>query len=155
SWSINPESVTAEEYGTAPLAARLSAASRVVRAGYRVGFHLDPIIEHDGWERGDAQLLERVFASVSPGDVAWFSLGPLRMTPSLRRAVRRRDPHAAGRRSLGAELVAGADGKLRVWQGLRVRMYRFLVERIRAWAPDVTVYLCMEPGSIWQRVMRE
>lgn len=155
SWSINPPAVISEEYGTAPLESRLAAARRVTGAGYAVGFHLDPIVEHDGWRRNYDDLLDRVFAAVSPSDVAWFSLGSLRMTPALRGSLRRRPAAAPARRALAAELVAGADGKLRVWQGLRVQMYRFIAERIRAWAPQVTVYLCMEGAGIWQRVMQE
>jgi spore photoproduct lyase len=154
SWSINPEVVGGDEHGAAPIAARLAAASRVQSAGYRVGFHLDPIVEHDGWERSYGQLLDEVFAAVGADAIAWISLGSLRMTASLQRRVReRRRP--APQLVQGAELVRGRDGKYRVWQGLRVRMFRFLLERIRQRAPRVPVYLCMEPPAVWQRAMRE
>jgi len=155
SWSINPEVVGSDERGAAPIAARLGAAARVREHGYRVGFHLDPIVEHDGWERGYGRLLDDVFSAVEPDDVAWFSLGSLRMTASLQRQVRDRRGPAAAQVVQGAEVVRGRDGKFRVWQGLRVRMYRFLIERIRQRAPRVPVYLCMEPPAVWQRAMRE
>ncbi len=155
SWSINPAAVAAEELGTARVSARLAAAARVLGAGYRVGFHLDPIVEHDDWERSYGQLLDEVFASVDAGGIAWFSLGSLRLTPALKRAVRSRRDGAEARLVLGAELVEGRDGKLRVWQGLRVRMYRFLIDRIRRQAPQATIYLCMEPAAVWQRAMHE
>lgn len=153
SWSLNPLSVVAEEYGTASIAERLSAASRVLAAGYKVGFHLDPIVEHDGWQEAYDRLLDDVFDAVDPAAIAWFSLGALRMTPGLQRAVRTRAVPA--HHALGAELVPGADGKLRVWRGLRVRMYRHLVERIRAAAPRAPLYLCMETPGVWQKAMRE
>lgn len=155
SWSVNPVAVAAEEYGTAPLDRRLAAAARVSRAGYRVGFHLDPIVEHDAWRAAYGEMLEQVFAAIEPDDVAWFSLGSLRMTPALQRAMRGRDASRPARLALAAELVPGGDGKLRVWQGLRVQMFNFLTERIRAWAPRAGLYLCMENASVWQRVMRE
>ncbi len=155
SWSLSPETVVAEEYGTAPLAARLVAAARVRAAGYQVGFHLDPIVEHEGWESAYGRLLDDAFDAVEPGSIAWFSLGSLRMTPALQRKVRARPAATPALRVQGAELVPGEDGKLRVWRGLRVRMYRFLVERIRAVAPDTPLYLCMEGPGIWQQAMRE
>jgi spore photoproduct lyase len=155
SWSLSPPPVSAEEYGTAAVADRLAAAARVLAAGYRVGFHLDPIVEHEGWEASYGRLLDETFAAVSPDAIAWFSLGSLRMTPALRRRIRARPAGAPAYRALGAELVPNADGKLRVWRGLRVRMYRFLAERIRERAPGTTLYLCMEGAGVWQQAMRE
>lgn len=155
SWSLSPPAVAAEEYGTAAVADRLAAAARVRAAGYRVGFHFDPIVEHDGWEESYGRLLDQTFAAVPPDAIAWFSLGSLRMTPALRRRIRSRPAEAPGHRALGAELVPNADGKLRVWRGLRVKMYRFLSERVRARAPQATLYLCMEGAGVWQQAMRE
>lgn len=155
SWSLSPPPIAAEEYGTAAVADRLAAAARVLTAGYRVGFHLDPIVEHDGWEDSYGRLLDDTFAAVPPEAITWFSLGSLRMTPALRRRIRTRPAEAPGHRALGAELVPNADGKLRVWRGLRVRMYRFLSEQIRVRAPAATLYLCMEGSGVWQQVMRE
>lgn len=155
SWSLSPSEVAAEEYGTAPLAERLKSAARVLAAGYKVGFHFDPIIEHADWESSYARLLEELFDAVRPEAIAWFSLGALRMTAALQRRVRSRPAAAPGRHALGAELVPGGDGKLRVWGGLRVRMYRHLIDRIRARAPGTPLYLCMEPPAVWQRTMRE
>ena len=52
SWSINPQQVIdLEEKGTPNLEKRLHAASLCVGKGYRVGFHLDPIILIPGWEK--------------------------------------------------------------------------------------------------------
>ncbi len=155
SWSLSPPAIEAEEYGTAPVADRLAAAVRVRAAGYQVGFHFDPIVEHDGWEESYGRLIDDVFCAVGPEAISWFSLGSLRMTPALQRRVRRRPAAAPGRWALGAELVPGADGKLRVWRGLRVRMYRFLIEAIRKRAAGTPLYLCMEGPAVWQHAMRE
>ncbi len=155
SWSLSPHAIAAEEYGTASVGERLEAAARVRQAGYRVGFHLDPIVEHDGWEESYSAILNDAFAAVDPREVAWFSLGSLRMTPSLQKRVRGRSATAPARWAQAAELVPGADGKLRVWRGLRVRMYRFLIEKIRLHAPDAPLYLCMEGPGVWERAMSE
>jgi len=154
SWSMNAEAVIdGEEHGSAGLRARLDAARRVQRAGYRLGFHFDPLVEFDGWREAYERVLDTIFATVDRRAVAWVSLGTLRMTASLERAVRRRRGGAP--LVLGGELVPGADGKSRVWRGLRIRMYRAVVERLRELAPEVPLYLCMESPGIWQHVMRE
>jgi spore photoproduct lyase len=151
SWSVNAAAVVErDEPGTATLAERLAAARRVQRAGYRVGFHFDPLIEFDGWEAGYGAAVEAIAAAVERTAIAWVSLGSLRLSPGLAQAVRRR--RLAGH-ALGAELVSGPDGKARVWRGLRLRMYRVLVERLRAALGDVPLYLCMEPAAVWARVM--
>jgi len=156
SWSVSPQAIAdSEEYGAASLDARFAAARRVSDAGYQVGFHLDPIVEHEGWRCHYDVMFEQLFDSVAADKIAWFSLGALRMTPALRRKVRQRPRERPGVHPLGAEMVDCSDGKLRVWRGLRVRMYQAFVERIGAGAPAATVYLCMEPPAVWQRAMRE
>ena len=151
SWSVNAAAIVdEEEHGTATLAERLAAAQRVERAGYRLGFHFDPLIEFDGWERAYREVVDMIFASVTSAHIAWFSLGSLRLTPPLMEAIRGR---GSAQRVLGGELVRTDDGKARVWRGLRLKMYRSVIAQIRAIAPDVPLYLCMEPPSVWSRVM--
>lgn len=153
SWSLNAEAVIAsDERETATLAERLSAARRVVAAGYRVGFHFDPLVEFEGWEAGYEAVVAALAAAVSAADIAWISLGSLRVTPRLTHAMRRR---AVPARGLAAELVPGADGKARVWRGLRLRMYRFVAQRLSAAFGPLPLYLCMEPSSVWQQIVGE
>ncbi len=81
SWSLAPPPVVARvERGTAPVDARLAAARRVAAAGYKVGVHLDPVIEHEGWEEGYRDAVQTVFAGIDTRRVAWVSLGSLRVT---------------------------------------------------------------------------
>jgi spore photoproduct lyase len=149
SWTITPAEIVArEEPGTAPLEARLAAAERIQRAGYKVGLHLDPLVEYPGWEEGYADVVARLAARLDPRRVAWISLGSLRLTPQLKAAVRAR----GSSRLLAAELVAGADGKLRLWHGLRVKMYRTLVRQLRRWSELPPLYLCMETAAVWRQV---
>lgn len=153
SWSVNAAAVVArDELGTATLTERMAAARRVQQGGYRVGFHFDPLVEFDGWEAGYAAAVDAIAAAVDPAAIAWISLGSLRLSPALSQAVRRR---AEPGYVLGAELVAGADGKARVWRGLRLRMYRVIAARLRAALGEVPLYLCMEPPAVWERVMGE
>ena len=81
SWSVNPpEIVRREELKTAALEERLIAARRVAERGYPVGFHIDPMIHHTGWEESYPSLVDALFDAVPPANVAWISIGSLRFS---------------------------------------------------------------------------
>lgn len=151
SWSLNATRImAAEEDGTANLEERLQAARRVQAAGYKVGFHFDPIIAHADWEEGYRQVIERVFRRLDTRRVAWVSLGSLRMTPRLKAAIKAR-PHPS--LVLTGELVPGPDGKARAWRGLRVKIYRRMLDWLRQLDANMPVYICMEPPGVWNKVL--
>lgn len=153
SWSVNaPLIIETEEDSTAPLEARLTAAARVQAAGYKVGFHFDPLIAHEGWEEGYRTAIDRIFRRLDTRRVAWVSLGSLRMTPRLKAAIRARRQYG---RVLTGELVPGPDGKERVWRGLRVKMYRRMLGWLRAVDDRMPLYICMEPAGVWEKVFGE
>lgn len=149
-WSMNPQWVIDhDEHGTASLAERLLAARRCQDAGYRLGFHFDPMIEYPDWERDYEQMLDQMFSTVDWRRISWLSMGVLRDTPSLKRLMRERFPET---RLLTGEQVLCPDGKLRYFQPLRVDMYRKMLQWIRRAAPTVKVYLCMESKEVWEQV---
>jgi spore photoproduct lyase len=149
-WSMNPQWVIDhDEHGTASLTERLLAARRCQDAGYRLGFHFDPMIEYQGWERDYEQMLDQTFSTVDWRRISWMSMGVLRDTPSLKRLMRERFPQT---RLLTGEQVLCPDGKLRYFQPLRVAMYRKMLQWIRRAAPTVKVYLCMESKEVWEQV---
>jgi spore photoproduct lyase len=149
-WSMNPQTVIDwDEHGTASFAERINAARRCQEAGYRLGFHFDPMIEYPGWEVDYQATIEEIFATVDWRRLAWLSLGVLRTTPGLKRTIRRRFPKT---QLLTGEQVLCPDGKLRYFYPLRVAMYRKMVRWIRRAAPTVKIYLCMESREVWQQV---
>ena len=153
SWSLNAPAVVArDEQGTASLAERIAAARRVQAAGYRLGFHFDPLVEHPGWAEGYRETIAMLAAAIDAPRVAWISLGSLRLTPGLRAAMRARPVPT---QVLGGELVPNPDGKLRVWRGLRMQMYRTVQGYLRDAFPGVATYLCMETPAVWQQVRGE
>jgi spore photoproduct lyase len=153
SWSLNATAImTAEEDRTATLEERIAAALRVQAAGYRVGFHFDPIIAHEGWEEGYRQVIEQVFPRLDKRRIAWVSLGSLRMTPGLKAAIKARPQPS---RVLTGELVPGPDGKERAWRGLRVKMYRRMLGWLRQIDDRLPVYMCMEAPGVWDKVFGE
>jgi len=150
SWSITPpEIIDTEEHGTASFAARLAAAQQVQAAGYKLGFHFDPLIEYPNWETGYCDTITRIFSAIDARRVAWVSVGSLRMTPALRTTVRRRFPQT---RILSGEQVPCGDGKWRTFQALRVKMYRAVTGWLKEAAPTVPMYMCMETAAVWGKV---
>jgi len=151
SWTLSPDAVFASsEHRTAPPAERIRSAKRVADGGYKVAFHLDPIIAYADAERDYVQLLDALFDSIAPERISFISLGGLRMPPPLRAVARRRfpdDPMLAG------EDVLSPDGRYRTFTPLRLRIYRVLSERIRAASPRLQHYLCMERPSVSAAVM--
>ncbi len=149
-WSMNPQHVIGlHEPGTASLGERLSAARRCQDAGYRLGFHFDPMIEYPGWEKDYEEMLEQLFATVDWRRIAWLSMGVLRITPGLKRIIRERFSRSS---LVVGEQVLCPDGKFRYYQPLRVAMYRKMLTWIRRATPTVKVYLCMESREVWELV---
>lgn len=150
SWSMNPQRlIDADEKLTASLEERIEAASRCQQAGYKLGFHFDPMVEYPGWELDYEDMVEQIFTAVDHKRVAWVSMGVLRATPALKRAMRRRFPQTT---ILSGEQVFCPDGKARYFQPLRVKMYRKMLGWIRRASPTVFVYLCMESREVWEQV---
>src|SRR5690606_14101973 len=88
SWSVNPPFVTQNiEHDTASLERRLAAAQKAQAAGYRLGFHLDPLIFFEGWEEAYHSLIDLIFEHVDPNRVAWISTGSFRYAPGLKEVM--------------------------------------------------------------------
>ena len=152
-WSVNaPHVVQHEEHGAPPLEERIAAARRVQMAGYKVGFHFDPLVAHDGWEEGYRDAIAMIFRAIDPRRVAWISLGSLRLSPGLKQAIRSRPDRG---RILTGELTPGTDGKERVWRGMRVKMYRRMLQCLREVDSAMPLYICMEPAGVWEKVFGE
>ncbi len=149
-WSLNPGRVAdSVEHYAAPTARRLAAAARAAAAGYRIAFHFDPVIFYPGWEKEYGETVERIFAAVRPERIAWISLGTLRCPPALKKVIEARFP---GNTILDGELAVGFDGKLRYPDFIRLKIYRLLIDRLRARRRDLPLYLCMESRAIWDEL---
>ncbi len=150
SWSINSRKIQQEEeHKCASIDERLEAAVRVAGAGYRLGFHLDPIIDYPGWEKDYEEVIDSLFDRIPAERIAWISLGCLRMMPSLKPVMQDRFP----RSPLGsAEWARGMDGKLRYFRPRRIEIYRAVTTMIRRRSPETTLYLSMETPEIWRQV---
>lgn len=150
SWSLTPlQMIEEEERGTVSLEERMEAAKRCQEAGYALGFHFDPMIDYEGWEKGYEQLVGFLFRRVDPKRVTWISLGGFRYPAPLKGIAEERFPRT---RIFLGELFPGRDGKFRYLRKIRVEMYRKMVEWLRQASPDLFVYLCMESREVWKEV---
>lgn len=151
-WSLNsPKIVAREEIRTAALDQRLAAAARCADWGYRLAFHFDPIIYHEGWELSYAETIGKLFAAVPKESIAWISMGCLRFLPPLKKIALERFPKS---RFFYEEFIEGLDGKARYFRAQRVEMYRHLYRLLQKHAdPATCIYLCMENNEIWQEVL--
>jgi spore photoproduct lyase len=149
-WSVNPQAViTREEYYTASLSQRLDAARRCAAAGYRTGFHFDPIFHYPGWQDDYSVVVRDIFNAVPPESIAWISLGTLRMTIRQKKMIENRFPCNT---ILSSELLTAPDGKVRYTEYIREEVYRYMIDAIHLKSNNVPVYLCMETADMWQKL---
>ncbi|NOY61891.1 MAG: hypothetical protein GXP10_01840 [Gammaproteobacteria bacterium] len=150
-WSMNPQAVIgAEELKTASLERRLKAMERVVAAGYMVAVHFDPMILHEGWQKGYQEVAQSIYEVVPPQRMAWLSIGSLRFNPEMKKAMESNFPRS---RITSEEMVLGGDGKMRYVKPVRTEMYRLLYEALRRYGgDDPLIYLCMERRDMWEKV---
>ncbi|MCM8792028.1 MAG: hypothetical protein NC826_02630 [Candidatus Omnitrophica bacterium] len=148
SWSLNPQKIIKEcEFYTADLKERIVSAVKCIEAGFKVGFHFDPIIYYEGWQYDYKELLNYLFDKIKEDSILWISLGTLRFNPRLKKIIENRFPE---NKILDEELILGFDGKLRYPKEIRFNIYKKMLEFIRKRAKHLWVYLCMEERVIWQ-----
>lgn len=147
-FSLNPQAIIdGEEGDAASLEQRLTAAWRALDAGYRVAFHLDPIIRVDRWRERYGEVI-RALERFAGRAVEWVSLGTLRYPATLGPWIERR-PYSLD------EFVEAKDGKMRYLQPVRLEIYRFFKRSLVSTLPDTPVYLCMESSVVWRHIPRE
>lgn len=146
SWSVNTQWITDSiEHFTANLDDRLKAAQLCAQAGYSVGFHFDPIFHYENSVEQYKEVVDRIFDHVKPKDIAWMSLGTLRMTSQLRKTIENR---FSDNEFLDAEMIVGHDRKIRYDHRVRMNIYKVMTDKIRSYHKDAKIYLCMEEKSL-------
>lgn len=145
-WSVNaPQFIEQTEHFTPSLTRRLEAAALAAKAGYRLGFHFDPVVPFDGWREAYAQAAEQIAEAVPADKVAWISVGLLRFSRELKKAVENRFPDNT---ILDGEFLLDFDGKMRYPEEMRRRVYAYFVPLLQRLFPKTVVYVCMEKANI-------
>ncbi len=146
SWSVNAAPITnLAEHFTPGLTARLQAACEVARAGYRLGFHFDPVVIYEGYQQDYARVVQEMADTLPHDKIAWVSVGTLRFSRELKKAIETRFVHNT---ILDGEFLLDFDGKMRYSPAQRQEVYQFLVPLLRQTFPNAVVYLCMEDPHI-------
>ncbi len=149
SWSVNSAKVIDQvEHLTPGLSARLSAACEVADAGYRIGFHFDPVIIYDGYQQDYARTVQEMADTLPADKIAWISVGTLRFSRELKKQI---EMNFADNFILDGEFLLDFDGKMRYSKSQRLEAYQFLVPLLRQTFPNARVYLCMEEPEIAQQ----
>ena len=151
SWSMSPAAIIdSQEHRTASLEERLIAIEKVVKDGYLVGFHFDPMIVYPNWESDYRELAKTILSIAPANQIAWISMGSLRFNPEMKRTMEMNFP--ASELSL-AEMVLGSDGKMRYVKPLRTQMYQSLYQSLQDHADGpLFLYLCMERWDVWDAI---
>ncbi len=149
SWSLNtPHAIAAEEQDAPALEDRLQAARDCQNAGFKIGFHFDPMIYYPDWERDYKITVDKIFDYINPENITWISLGALRYPPHLDGIIRERHPES---NIVYGELFPGIDGKSRYFKQIRIDMFKNMHSWIKSQNDNIFVYLCMESPEIWQK----
>ncbi len=150
SWSLNTSyCIEREEYYTPSLTDRLNAAKKVIKAGFKVGFHYDPIIYYKGWEEDYKKTVDLMY-EYTKGSIKWISLGVLRFHRTLKQVIEMRYPETE---LLNGEILLDkVDNKMRYSEDIRIDIFKKMIKWIRKHDKDVIIYLCMEPLDVCKRV---
>ncbi|MBI3017523.1 MAG: DNA photolyase [Deltaproteobacteria bacterium] len=147
-WSINPPSyIQKYDFKTALFEERLEAAKECEKAGYKIAFHLDPLIAEPTWKKDYEELVGQLFSRFNP---AWVSLGALRFNANLRSIAQKRFPNTP--LTVG-EFVSTPDGKKRYFRQLREELYQTVYGYITKYNRQTPTYLCMENEVVWKNSM--
>ena len=148
SWSINPAFViNQEEHGTARLHERIEAAKKCRDSGYKLAFHVDPMIYHADWKKNYGELVDLLASEFTPEQVQIISIGTLRYQPEQRHMMKER----FGLQSLvtAAEMFPSEGNKLRYDATLRGEMLQFVYKRFKNHNEKWNAFFCMETPETW------
>ncbi|MCX7642102.1 MAG: radical SAM protein [Elusimicrobiales bacterium] len=151
SYSINPSFICDEfEHGCAPYKKRLECLERLVKTGWNIGVHFDPVIYIDNWKNLYRDCLSDLFSFIPLKNIRWISCGTLRFYPHTKKIIEKRFPDT---RLLDCEMIIDFDGKLRYPFSIRREIYSFIVENLKKYNfPINKFYLCMENLEMWKEI---
>lgn len=150
-WLLNSETIIRnEEPAAATLRRRLRAARAVADRGYRVGFHIEPLVYYSEWRAEYTSLAGHLLADFSPDELAFVALGVMWFNAPLIREIRRRGGES---KVLQMPLVEGPKGKLTYPMERRVELYANLYKALQPWHGQVFFFLCMETAPVCERVL--
>ncbi len=142
SWSLNPDSIIErEEYKTASLDERLTAAKKVSEREYPIAFHFDPIIFHENWKVNYLKTIRILFDQINRDKISWVSLGALRFPNKQIQIIKKRFPK---NNHLLDNLVSTNKTVLHYPDELRKEILQTIESELLNHLPATKIYQCME-----------
>lgn len=147
-FSLNPQIIIdKEETNALPLKERLKSANTLVKLGYKIGIHFDPIIHIDNWQEEYKSLIDEIFKYIKGEDIIWFSLGTFRYTPDLKNMI---EYNYYSSIILSDEFRECKDKKFRYFKPIREKIYKTINKYLLNYYEKIPIYLCMESPEIWK-----
>ncbi|MCX5774368.1 MAG: hypothetical protein NTX05_07155 [Fusobacteria bacterium] len=149
-FTFSPQEIVKKyELKTASFEERLESAIKLQRAGFKIGLRLDPLIYCDDFDAVYSTMIERLFTELDLTKVSNIGIGSLRYRKGLKAEVLK--THSTD--LFLKNFVIGVDGKERYFKPIRLKMYQFIIGRIRRFG-EFEIYLGMESDYIWQAVLK-
>jgi len=152
SWSLNAGEISDDfELNVPPISERLAAMRKCAYAGYPLRAVIMPIIPIEGWENIYTRFLENLFESVpleriTLGQICSYSAA-LQLTE---RKLGKCNPI-----SKILENHKSKDGRIRFPIGLRIKVYKYLIDTVRKLCPHIQVGLCLEERETFKALNME
>jgi len=141
SWSLNPSEVASIfELGVSSPEERITAMKKCVDAGYPLRAVIMPIIPVEGWQNIYTSFLENLLRSVPLNRI---TLGQICSYPGALKLTERK----LSRENLISKMLEKSkskDGRIRFPLKLRIKVYRYLIDAIKRFQPQLHIGLCME-----------
>lgn len=95
-WTLSPDRIVhAYEHKTPSLMARITAIQEAIQLGYPVRLCFDPLLQIPRFDRTYQEMMEVIFAKVSPEQIRDISLGVFRISSEYLKQMRKNRPDSA------------------------------------------------------------
>jgi len=156
-WTLSCDTVSRQiEKKTPIMDERIDAALKCQEAGYTVRFRFSPIIPIKNWQAENVEMIERLFAKVTPDLITMDVLGWMtaqQIKDSMDLAL-----FDDEYRELVEKLVekgAVNDVKQIIPHDERLKIYRFFIKELRKVSSKTPVAICMETQDMWGELSDE
>jgi spore photoproduct lyase len=152
SWSLNPPEVSSAFERNVPVSKeRITAMQKCADAGYPIRAVIMPTIPIEGWQRIYASFIENLLMSVplervTLGQICSYS-DALKLTE---RKLGKTNPI-----SNRLKKAKSNDGRVRFPLRLRIEVYRYLIDTIKKFQPQIPIGLCMEEYHTFKALSME
>lgn len=147
SFSLSSKNNTKEiDLKTPSLTLKIKAIQSLMKDGYSIGLHFDPIVYNENFQQDYTDLITELFSYPAIKDqlrlIKYISIGVVRFTKEVYFSVQKNYPDST---LFDLELSRSFDGKMRYPKPQRLWIMNFVKNLLlENGIPEKTIYLCME-----------